>query len=1403
LKLQEVSATEIDINPLPKQLHMKFPKFKQLAALVLFLTLGNHVFSQVTVLSGTGDGGFETGATFVSNNWIAVNTLQTNQWWCGTAVAGQTGVRCAYVGTTAANNNYTATAASVVHLYRVVTIPAGLSQLTLNFRFKVRGRSNEDYMEVSMIPTSMTPVAGALLNTGMIETNYKNETAWVDEILDIPCEYAGTTQRLVFTWVNDNATGSNPAIAIDNVSIVGLAISSCDVGLGDITVASLPYNSGPGTTCNFDDDINSVDATVCNDPAFMDGEDVVWNFTPTTSGQITIDLNAPNAFATSLSLYDGCPTGGCTGIFGNCVANVEDFNGSKSMCVSVVSGTTYYLVLDDGNSDCNDYDNLFISSANAVSVGATCANPVTIASLPYSVINESTACMGDDYNASTPGACSTVYNSGEDKVYAYTSGGNECISLTINNGTTDLMGFQIYLGCPGIGTCIATDGGLMLMITDVTLSVAGTYYIVIDSWAPPSAVSYDLAITSYGSGAVNDLPCNAINLPIATFVFGDNNCSGGTGEQAAPLCWTSPGSINSVWFKATVPASGVLAIQTQLISLADNQIEVFSGACNSLTPIAGGCNDNPVSGFDVAAELQLNALTPGSVVYIRVDGVDNLTGTFNIMASDSIAQAGFNNQDCLGAIPVCGNQVIHQATSFFGDGLISEIPLPGTLTNPSTNPDGLNSGCLLAGELNIVWYSIHINSPGLLSWTHTHPMGFYDWIMFDITNSSCSAIFNDALPPVRCNWNGAGSNMCGMQNPLPAGGSQFNFQDPLPVVAGQTIVLALSNYSYTNGGYTLDFSNSTAGIGNAPTINWTGATNTAWASSTNWAGCNTPACGVTANIFPTAVQPVISANTTVQSINVLGGATLTVNPGVTVTVCGDFNNFGTINVAPTSTILMNNGAIAQTFDGALTGNNKLGNVTITKSGIASTAVDIDIAGNFTTSNTGSVFNTNNRYIKLGGNFTNASGDVTFINVVPGGTLEFNGTTTQNYSPGGLLTLENVVMNHTGTGVNLSGNDMLIGLTGTLDLTSGKIITTPAYEVTLQNTSPFAVFNHNATSFVQGYLRRFLTGAADSYDFPVGHATKGYQNANVTFTSNTLIPDLLANFETYALLPAGPFSNDCGGYDYSLSTVLDNGFWNINASLNSNNGNYDLTLNNTNFSATSNFTTVVTSPLTPPTSLSWTLDGICDATSTASTTIRRGMNGFGTFGTGQAIPIVLPIELLSFSGENKNNENLLYWTTATEFNNSYFTLEHSSDGRNFSGIEIIPGSGNSTFAISYEAIDHHPYKISYYRLKQTDFDGRSSYSQTIVLSNKSNSTVLEFYPNPVSNILNLFIGGNYEEPVQIRILDPTGRILYSEKRNLNKDDFSIQINTSDFSTGSYFLQVYNLKDELIGNGVFIK
>lgn len=1385
----------------------------QLKKLIFFLLLwqifsfAQTSYGQTTVLSGNGDGGFETGTTFALNNWTAVNTGQTNQWWCGTAVAGQVGARCAYVGTAVGNNNYTATAASVVHLYRNITFPLGMDLIKVYFKYKVRGRSNEDYMELSLVPTSITPVAGVPLNNGTLISNYRNQTTWKVDSVELPCTVAGTTQRLVFSWINDNASGNNPAIAIDSVTIVSRVGTSCDVGLGNINVGSLPYNSGPGSTCGMDDDINSFTANYCNDPTFLDGEDIVWTFTPATSGQVTIDLNAPLAFATSLTLYDDCPVGGCSGIMGNCVANVEDYDGSKSMCVTVNAGTTYYLVLDDGNFSCNDYDNLFISSVSASAVGATCANPVIIGSLPFNVVNETTACMGDDYNDLTPGTCATVYNSGEDKVYSLLSPGNQCISITINNGSTSLMGFQVYFGCPGSGTCIATDGGFSPLVTDVTLPFAGTYYIIIDSWAPPAAVSYDLSIASFGSGAVNDQPCNAINLPMGTFVLGDNNCSTGAGEAAAPSCWFDPGNMNTVWYKATVPASGLLAIETQIVSIVDNQIEVFTGTCASLTPLAAGCNDNSAlgcGGLTTAATLSLTGLTPGSTIFIRVDGVGNLTGSFNIMASDSISQSGFNNQDCLGAIPVCGNQVINQPVSFFGCGLIPEIPNPGNVSNPDINPAGINSGCLLAGELNIVWYTIHINSPGLLAWTHTHPFGFYDWIMYDLTTSTCNDILNNTLAPVRCNWNGAPSNLCGMQNPVPAAGTPFNFQDPLPVVAGQTIVLALSNYSYTTGGYTLDFTGSTAGIGNSPVINWSGATNNAWATGTNWNGCNVPACGVTTNIFPSPIPPVISANTTVQTINILGGASLTINPGVTVTVCGDLNNFGTINASPTSTIVMNNGAVSQTFDGALTGANKLGNVTITKTGPAATNADMDIAGNFTTSNITSVFNTNNKYIKVGGNFNNAAGNTTFTNVVPGGFLEFNGTAAQNYSPGGVLTLENVLMNHAGPGVNLIGNDMLIGSTGTLDLSRGKIITTPGLEVTMQNTDPASVFNFNPTSFVQGNLRRYIDGLPNSYDFPVGHAVKGFQNANITFTSNTLIPDLVANFQTYATVPVGPVSNDCSNYNYSLSNVLDNGYWNINASSNPTSGTFDAVLGNLNYTPTGNFATVLQSTVSPPSAFTWTLSGTCDPGSTPANTIRTGMNGFGVFGTGLGTPISLPVELISFTGENAGEKNILHWTTASELNNQYFQLEHSADGSTFTSFERISGAGNSTSLLNYEAPDMHPPgKVSYYRLKQVDYDGQFTYSSVIAIHKKSGLHPISCFPNPVSEALNILFDNSSNNYVSIIIYDISGREIIREEKVVSEGSNILTLETNALSSGSYSVSLLNSRNEILARDLFLK
>ncbi len=121
---------------------------------------------------------------------------------------------------------------------------------------------------------------------------------------------------------------------------------------------------------------------------------------------------------------------------------------------------------------------------------------------------------------------------------------------------------------------------------------------------------------------------------------------------------------------------------------------------------------------------------------------------------------------------------------------------------------------------------------------------------------------------------------------------------------------------------------------------------------------------------------------------------------------------------------------------------------------------------------------------------------------------------------------------------------------------------------------------------------------------------------------------------------------------------------------------------------------------------------------------------------------LPIELVSFEAKEMNGKVRLKWQTATEENNDFFTLERSKDGDYFVPFKTLPGAGNSDGLISYEAWDIYPLNdLSYYRLKQTDFNGEFSYSP--IVSVRSDLTINEFvlYPNP-SNGSRLFINSTY-------------------------------------------------------------
>jgi hypothetical protein len=101
----------------------------------------------------------------------------------------------------------------------------------------------------------------------------------------------------------------------------------------------------------------------------------------------------------------------------------------------------------------------------------------------------------------------------------------------------------------------------------------------------------------------------------------------------------------------------------------------------------------------------------------------------------------------------------------------------------------------------------------------------------------------------------------------------------------------------------------------------------------------------------------------------------------------------------------------------------------------------------------------------------------------------------------------------------------------------------------------------------------------------------------------------------------------------------------------------------------------------------------------------------TIGATGAGPNILPITLLSFSAKAEKGKVRTEWITASETNNDYFTIERSKDGRDWEKIGTVDGAGNSTSELTYRFADERPYSgISYYRLRQTDFDGESSLSE---------------------------------------------------------------------------------------------
>ncbi|HWY13023.1 MAG TPA: T9SS type A sorting domain-containing protein [Bacteroidia bacterium] len=178
-------------------------------------------------------------------------------------------------------------------------------------------------------------------------------------------------------------------------------------------------------------------------------------------------------------------------------------------------------------------------------------------------------------------------------------------------------------------------------------------------------------------------------------------------------------------------------------------------------------------------------------------------------------------------------------------------------------------------------------------------------------------------------------------------------------------------------------------------------------------------------------------------------------------------------------------------------------------------------------------------------------------------------------------------------------------------------------------------------------------------------------------------------------------------------------------------------------------------------------------------------------------VPLPIELTNFTNNCKGNSVELNWTTATEKDNDYFTVEKSKDAYNFFEIGRVKGAGNSNSLLKYEFTDANlQTEVSYYRIKQTDFDKSFTYSQ--ILSSEKCKPVydvqFDIFPNPSNDQLK--INSNVFS-AKIIIVNALGKIIYES----NTEYYGTSLDVSQFENGLYFVQMIN--DGTIQTKKFIK
>jgi autotransporter-associated beta strand protein len=493
-----------------------------------------------------------------------------------------------------------------------------------------------------------------------------------------------------------------------------------------------------------------------------------------------------------------------------------------------------------------------------------------------------------------------------------------------------------------------------------------------------------------------------------------------------------------------------------------------------------------------------------------------------------------------------------------------------------------------------------------------------------------------------------------------------------------------------------------------------------------------------------------------------------INRGALENVSGDNYWTGPVSLATDNTITTTSGTL--TIGGIINDNTK----SLTKAGAGTLAFGAQaVTINALTVSAGTLISTSGNLSLSGdftnnGSFTHNNGRVSFVGATSTSvTGTANGNSTHNFY--------DVTINKAGTATITMPVGVTSQINNSMTLTNGIV----NQNGTLNFLNGSSVLGASNASYVNGQVVKFGTQA---FTFPVG---AGNFYRPVSISAPAVSTD---NFTAQYFLTDPSPSYTHTSKDATIDHIGRCEYWILNRTGGSSNVSVTLSWNTTSCGV-SHLPELLVARWDAVTN-TWKDEGNGGTTgnTTAGTVVTSApVTSFSPFTlASKTSNNILPIALIDFTAILSDNKVNLNWSTSTETNNKYFTVERSKDGVNFEFVAKVQGAGNSTTPKQYFTQDEKPYqRLSYYRLKQTDFDGQFKYSKIVPINYKGEVLKeIKIYPNPVINELTIELPGKMET-IYFEILSSTGAVIY--KGNFKQ---KTTVQTSNFASGTYLIKFSN-------------